>query len=75
MRFKKGRGKIKDCITMTELDIIQACYEFLERKEKYHKTLSTSRIKIPCTKEDKLNKLGRKMPRRGVEVQIDVESK
>jgi len=68
MRFRKGRGKNKDKISLTEDEIVQACHDFLENKG-YH--LSTiSYLKIPI--QDAIDSLGRKK-RRGIEFQVEIE--
>ena len=68
MRFKKGRGKAKDRVSLSELEIVQACHEFLERNG--YTLSNTSYLKIPT--HDRVDSLGRKI-RRGIEFQVEVE--
>lgn len=68
MRFRKGRGKIKDKVSLTEGEIVQACHEFLQKRG--YVLSKTSYLKIPI--RDNVDSLGRKKIR-GIEFQVDIE--
>jgi len=68
MRFRKGRGKVKDKVSLTEGEIVQACHDFLEKKG--YRLSNVSYLKIPI--RDNVDSLGRKK-RRGIEFQVDIE--
>lgn len=68
MRIRKGKGKKKDRLTLTETEIVRACYHFLNKKG--YKLSNTSYLSIP--KRDRVDSLGRKIAQ-GVEFQVDIE--
>jgi hypothetical protein len=68
MRLRKGKGKKKDRLTLTETEIVQACYDFLRKKG--YELANTSYLSIP--KRDRVDSLGRKI-RQGIEFQVDLE--
>jgi hypothetical protein len=70
MRFRKGRGKVKDRISLTENEIVEACYRYV--KDKGYNLGDISYLVIPNT-GTKLDSLGRKM-KRGIEFRVDIES-
>lgn len=68
MRFRKSRGKRPAQITLTENEIVEACYEFLRNKG--HELGNRSLLMIPV--RDKKDSLGRKR-RRGIEFRVEAE--
>lgn len=68
MRLRKGRGKQKDKISLTESDIVLACHKYLE--DKGYVLSDISYLAIPT--KDIEDKLGRKR-RRGIEFQVEIE--
>jgi hypothetical protein len=68
MRIRKGRGKAKDRVSLTENEIVQACHDFLESKG--YQLSNVSYLKVPT--KDAVDSLGRKK-RRGIEFQVDIE--
>lgn len=68
MRFRKAAGKKKAVVTLTENEIVEACYNFV--RERKIEPGRISYLKIPI--RDKVDSAGRKR-RRGIEFQVEIE--
>ena len=69
MRFKKARGKVKGSVSLTENEIVLACYEYVRRQGT--EPGDTSYLKIPNDRNKK-DSLGRKR-RSGIEFMVEIQ--
>lgn len=71
VRFKKAKGKKKAQVTLTEHDLIEAGYLYLESKG--FKTGGMCFLRIPTRpSEPEYDKRGRKKPRKRVELTVEL---
>lgn len=71
MRTRKAKGPRKALVTLTETELIDAGFAFLESRG--YKLGKMCYLKVPARHEERRDSRGRKIPRRKVELVVEVE--